>query len=53
MTDGDGESWLRFRHYRYRKQVVVDNEAVTLEILDTAGQGEPILGPHSLQIAPI
>ena len=24
---------------RYRKQFVVDDEAVTLEILDTAGQG--------------
>jgi hypothetical protein len=24
---------------RYRKQFVVDEEAVTLEILDTAGQG--------------
>lgn len=28
---------------RYRKQFVVDEEAVTLEILDTAGQGQSML----------
>ena len=33
----------------YRKQVVVNDEAVTLEILDTAGQGEfcPHTYPHT------
>jgi hypothetical protein len=31
---------------RYRKQFVVDEEAVTLEILDTAGQG-PFITPSS------
>ena len=37
---------------RYRKQFVVDEEAVTLEILDTAGQGTSII-PMAYQEDPL